>query len=221
MKSETIKKINTFGKVGYIICKMAKIAMMIATIACLVGAILMCFVPKDAVKIELSTSDSAVVTINSDFDLAKFLDLNSADGIIEIGNKTYQIVPNDFDEPITFTSTVNISNFKWICFAYMAVCVAFMFVSYFAEKLCRYFKDCETPFTTEISGQLAKLAWSLIPTCILASFIQSIVEALFMGTSDMSFNFDLITVLLILCVFMLSYIFKHGAALQTESDELL
>ncbi len=221
MKSETIKKINTFGKVGYIICKIGKIVVMIAAIACLVGGILMCFVPTDAVKIELSTTNSAVVTINGDFDLAKFLDLNSADGIIEIGNKTYQIVPNDSDEPITFTSTVNISNFKWICFACMAVCVAFMFVSYFAEKLCRYFKDCETPFTTEISGQLTKLAWSLIPTCVLGSLMQSFTESMLMGTLDLTIGVDLITVLLILCVFMLSYIFKHGAALQTESDELL
>ncbi len=221
MKSETIKKINTFGKVGYIICKISKIAVMIAAIACLIGGILMCFVPKDAVKIELSTSDSAVVTINSDFDLAKFLDLNSADGIIEIGNKTYQIVPNDSDEPVTFTSTVNISNFKWICFACMAVCVVFMLVFYFAEKLCGYFKDCETPFTEEISKQLTKLAWSLIPTCVLGSLMQSFTEAMLMGKFLISVNINLETVLLILCVFMLSYIFKHGAALQTESDELL
>ncbi len=221
MKNETIKKINKLGKAGYIICKIGKIAVMIAAIACLVGGILMCFVPKDVVKIELVSSNSAVVTINSDFDLAKFLDLNSADGIIEIGNNTYKIVPNDSDEPVTFTSTVNISSFKWICFAGAIFCAALFFVCYFSEKLCGYFKDCETPFTEEISGQLTKLAWSLIPTCIITSFISSIVESLFVGTFDLTFSFDLITVLLILCVFMLSNIFKHGAALQTESDELL
>ncbi len=221
MKSETIKKINTFGKIGYIICKIGKIVVMIAAIACLVGGILMCFVPKDAAKIELISSNSAVVTINGDYDISKFVDIDGEDGIIEIGNNTYKIVSNDSDESVTSTSTVYISNFKWICFAGIIACAVLFFVFYFAEKLCRYFKDCETPFTTEISGQLTKLAWSLIPTCVLGSLMQSFTESMLMGKFLISVNIDLITVLLILCVFMLSYIFKHGAALQTESDELL
>lgn len=221
MKSETIQKINTFGKVGYIICKIGKIAVMIAAIACLVGGILMCFVPKNVAKIELTTTNSAVITVNSDFDFSKLFNLDAEDGIFKVGNNTYQIVLSNSDVPVSHTSTVYLSNLKWLCFACAVVCVAFLFVFYSAEKLCRYFKDCETPFTEAITGQLTTLAWSLIPAYILTSFIEPMVESFFTGTADWTFNLDLITVLLILCVFMLSYIFKHGTALQTESDESL
>ncbi len=221
MKSETIKKINTFGKIGYIICKIGKIAVMIAAIACLVGGILMCFVPKEAVKIELTTSNTAVIKLDNSYDLSKILDLDIENGILEIGENTYKVIDNEADGSAEITSVFYISNFKWICFAGIIACTVLFFVFYFAEKLCGYFKDCETPFTEEISKQLTKLAWSLIPTCVLGSLMQSFTEAMLMGKFSISVNINLETVLLILCVFMLSYIFKHGAALQTESDELL
>lgn len=220
MKNETIKKINTFGKVGYIICKIGRIAIMIAAISCLVGGILMCFVPKDAAAVELTTSNSAVITMNSGFDISAFLDLDVEDGFLEIGNSTYKIILNDGDAPASFTSTVYLSNFKWVCFAGVIACAVLFFVFYFAEKLCHHFKDCETPFTEEISRQLTKLAWSLVPTCVLGSLMQSFTESMLTSTVDVTLDMDLIMVLLILCVFMLSYIFKHGAALQTESDGL-
>ncbi len=220
MKNETIKKINTFGKVGYIICKIGKIAVIISAIACLIGGIIMSFIPKNAVSIELTTSNTAIIKIDEKFDLTGLLDIDEDDVVVKIGDNTYSIV-GSADTPATVTTTVYISNFKWICFACFAVCVAIMFVFHFAEKLCRCFKDCETPFTEEISKQLTKLAWSLIPVSILTSFIGSITESVLMGNFNLTFSIDLITVLLILCVFMLSYIFKHGTILQNESDELL
>ncbi len=221
MKSETIKKINTFGKVGYIICIIGKIGSVIAAVACLVGGILMCFAPRESAKIELKTSNSAVVVLNEDVHFSGVFELGAVDGTFIIGDNTYKIVPNDSDEAATMTSTVDSANFKWICFACMVVCVAIVFVFHFAKKLCSDFKSCETPFTEAISRELTKLAWSLIPACVLTSLIGSVVESLFMGTLNLMFSIDLVTVLLILCVFMLSYIFKHGTALQTESDELL
>ncbi len=220
MKSETIKKINTFGKVGYIICKIAKIAMMIATIACLVGAVLMCFVPKEAVKIELTTSNTAVIKLDDSYDLSKILDLDIEDGILEIGDNTYSVV-GGADAPETVTKTVYISNFKWILFAASLGCFSVLVAFYFAEKLCKSFKDCETPFTEEVSGVLMKFAYSLIGVGVLGMIGESVVDSFFANSFLIGIDVDLGTVLLILCVFMLSFIFKHGTALQIQSDETL
>ncbi len=220
MKSETIKKINTFGKVGYIICKIGKITLMIATIACLVGAVLMCFVPNEAVKIEVTTSNTAVIQLDDNYDLSKILDLDIEDGIIEIGENTYSVV-GDADAPATMTSTLYVSNLKWILFATALACFSVLVAFYFAEKLCKAFKDCETPFTEEISGRLMKFAYSLIGVSVLGMLGESVIDSFLTNEFLIGIDIDLGAVLLILCVFMLSYIFKHGAALQTESDELL
>ncbi len=220
MKNETIKKINTLGKVGYIICKIGKIAMMIATIACLVGAVLMCFVPKEAVKIELTTSNTAVFKLDDSYDLSKILDLDIEDGILEIGDNTYSVV-GGADAPETITKTVYISDFKWILFAATLGCFSVLVAFYFAEKLCKSFKDCETPFTEEVSGVLMKFAYSLIGVGALGMIGESVVNSLFTNKFMIGIDIDLGTVLLILCVFMLSFIFKHGTALQVQSDETL
>ncbi len=220
MKSETIKKINTFGKIGYIICKIGKIALMIATIGCLVGAILMCFVPKDAVKIELTTSNTAVINLDSKYDISRFFDLEIDDGILEIGDNTYSVV-GGADAPETVTKTVYISNFKWILFAGALGCFTVVVAFYFAEKLCKSFKDCETPFTEEVSGGLMKFAYSLIGAAVVGMLGESVVDSFFANRFLIGIDIDLGTVLLILCVFMLSFIFKHGTALQVQSDETL
>ncbi len=220
MKSETIKKINTFGKVGYIICKIGKIAMMIATIACLVGAILMCFVPKEAVKIELTTQNTAVVYFDSKYDLSRFFDLEIDDGILEIGENTYAVV-GDEDAPATVTSTLYVSNLKWVLFASVLGCFTVLVAFYFAEKLCKAFKDCETPFTEEVSGGLMKFAYSLIGVGVIGMLGESVIDSFLANKFLIGIDLDLVTVLLVLCVFMLSFIFKHGTALQAESDETL
>ncbi len=221
MKNQTIKKINTFGKIGYIICKIGKIALMIATIACLVGAFLTCFIPKEAVKIELTTSNTAVIKFDDRYDLPKILDLDIEDFILEIGENTYKVIDSQTDGSAEVTTVFYVSNLKWVLFAAALSLFAVVVVFYFAEKLCKSFKECETPFTKEVSDILTKLAYSLVGmgvvSLVVASVVNSVLSNGFVFTVDVNF----ITVLLILCVFTLSYIFKHGVALQTESDELL
>ncbi len=221
MESQTIKKINTFGKVGYVICKIGKIAMMVAAIACFVGAIIMCFVPKEAAKIELTTSNTAIVRLDEDLSLSRLFDLDIEDGVLEIGENTYKVIANDTDEPTTVTKTIYISNIKWILFAAVLGFFVILVAFYYGEKLCKAFKDCETPFTAEISGGLMKLAYSLIGVGVMGMFAESIAASFLMGEFLVDFDLSLTTVLLILCVFMLSFVFKYGTALQKESDETL
>ncbi len=220
MKNETIRKINTFGHIGYVICKICKIAMMIATVGCLVGAVLMCFVPKDAVKIELTTSNAAVITLDDRYDLSKILDLDVEDSILEIGENTYSVV-GDADAPATVTSTLYFSSLKWVLFAAALGCFTVFVAFYFAEILCKSFKECETPFAEEVSGGLMKFAYSLIGVGVVGMLGEAAMDSFLTNEFLIGIDIDLGTVLLILCVFMLSFIFKHGTALQAQSDETL
>lgn len=221
MKTNTIAKINKLGKAGYVICKIGRVALMIAAVSCLVGAVLMCFVPREAVKLELTTANSAVIYLDDSIDFIKPFDLDIDDGVLEIGQNTYKVITNDIDEPAETTTVFHLSSMKWLLLCGVIACLIAYITLYYASKLCDNFKNCVTPFTEEISAGLTKLAWSLIPLCLVAPFMETLAESLLSGEFDFLINVDLVSVLLILCVFMLSYIFKYGTALQTESDETL
>ena len=64
MKNEVISKINTIGKAGNIISKIAKIIMIIGLVGCIVGTVLLSFIPKDFVTFNMS--GDAVITVNTD-----------------------------------------------------------------------------------------------------------------------------------------------------------
>ncbi len=218
MKNETIKKINTFGKAGYILCKIVKIGALIAAIICFVAGAITCFVPRDTAKIELTTSNTAVVQFDDKLD-SEFI--NNAGGFLRIGDYTYQLVENEHDEVGIETTTFYTSDMKWIffssAFVVLGVCIAF----YYGEKLCVHFKNCETPFSCATSQVLMKLAYSLIGLYLLNTVAQSSVDSIFLGKFSFTLELDLVAILLVLCVFMLVFIFKHGTILQAESDELL
>ncbi len=221
MKNDTILKINKLSKVGYILSSIGKVALMIAAIACLVGSILMCFVPKEAASIQLSVASSAVIQVDESISFTNLASLDSEGGILELGQNRYQIVTNDKENPDALETTFYLSDVKWILFGGVFTCVAACVSFFFAGKLCAWFKECDTPFSEEISTGLVKLVWSLIPLCMVTSVMESAVDSLGTGRWDLVIGVDLTTVLLILCVFLLSYIFKYGTVLQIESDETL
>ena len=64
MKNEVISKINTIGKAGNIISKIAKVIMIIGLVGCIVGTVLLSFIPKDFVTFNMS--GDAIITVNTD-----------------------------------------------------------------------------------------------------------------------------------------------------------
>jgi hypothetical protein len=64
-------------------------------------------------------------------------------------------------------------------------------------------------------------AWVLIPWCVLGGAFESFMATAFTSNIRTGFNIDIPTVIVILLLFGLAYVFKYGAVLQTESDETL
>ena len=92
---------------------------------------------------------------------------------------------------------------------------------HFVEKLCKLFRDCETPFTAEISETIKKLAIAIIPMAFFSNLSESVTNSAMSGKVNIVIGVDLMTILLVLLVFMLSRIFSYGTVLQQESDETL
>ncbi len=214
-----IQKINTLGKVGDIICKILKVILVIGAVVCFVCGILMCFVPRDAVKLELSSANTAIVHLNEKFDIIKKLDLDLDDETLKIGEHSYQIV--DDGELDLESHTLYLSDVKWVLFAGILACAAAWVFFHYAGKLCACFRYCTTPFTEEASKGLTRLAWSLVPMAVVGSLMEGFAGAALLGDGDVSVSVNLETVFAVLCLFLLSYVFKHGTALQTQADETL
>ncbi len=216
----TIGKINALGRIGHIICLIGKIFTMIGAIACLAGALIMCFIPRNAVVIEFVSENSALVMIDGDINLSSFLEMDGTDLSIEWGDNTYKFVGAD-GEPITEKTTFHLADIKWILFTAVIVCAVAHIVFSFGDKLCVCFEKCDTPFTEEISKGLFRLAIALLSMSIMSSLVGSVAESVIGGKFDISISIDLSVVLTVLCIFMLSFIFKHGTKLQKEFDETL
>ncbi len=218
MENKSLSKINTMGKVGYIIATIGKITLEIAAIACLVGGILLCFVDEQTMQITVSTANGISVVMFGDT-VTPIIDIDNSG--IEIGNRHFEIITNPDKSPTTTNVTYRITDAKWFFFGGAVSCVVAYIVFRFAAILFRHFRSCATPFTEEISKGLMNLAFSLIPLTVIHALMESITNSIITGRFNISLNIDLTYVLLVLCVFMLSIIFKYGTELQAQSDETL
>lgn len=220
MENQMIGKINTLGKVGSILCKICKVVIIVGVIACLVGGILLCFVPREAARLDLTSRNAVTVHLDEKYDVLHLVDFDEGDGVLKLGNHTYQIVDDDNQE-LVVKRTFYVSDMKWLLFAGIIALAVLYLPFYYGDKLCSAFRTCATPFTQKISQGLRNPAWSLVPVAVVSSLAECVSDSLLSGDWDLSIGLDVSTVLLVLCIFMLSAIFKYGTALQTQSDETL
>ena len=223
MKNETILKINKMGNAGAIIAKIMKIILIIAAVACIVGSGILLMLPREAASITLV--HDATVKLNLDYD--HIVDMDAAEGIFELNGITYQmdkVTANGNQLAATMKSdetTVYAKDGLWVLIAAFVVLICGIIVAHLVEQLCKTFRNCETPFTEDISNQLKKVAISLIPLGILAPMVENGVDGFLAGKVDVVISVDLLTVFLVVMIYMLAAIFSYGTALQQESDETL
>ena len=223
MKNEVILKINKMGKVGEIIAKIIKIILMIAAVACIVGSGLLMMIPREAASITMSYD--AVVKLDTDY--AHIIDMDSDMIELEINDTPFDaddmmLDGNQMSAELTSDpTTIYAKDALWVLIAAVVFIACCIVAAHLVEKLCKTFRDCETPFTEAISDQLKKVAISLIPVAVLAPIVENGVDGFMTGQVNIVLSVDLLTVLLVVVIFMLASIFRYGAALQQESDETL
>ena len=236
MKNEVISKINTIGKAGNIISKIAKVIMIIGLVGCIVGTVLLSFIPKDFVTFNMS--GDAVITVNTDnmplFEIINFgdevhIDKNEDDLSVkwDINDVAYIVseleqngnVINMYAEAESYK--IDISSFKWFLIPVIVFMISALVVVHFIGILCKKFQYCSTPFTEDIVKAIKNLAISIIPMALLQSVTESITNSMMAGDIDIVVGVDLMTVILVILIFLLAAIFNYGTMLQKESDETL
>lgn len=236
MKNEIMSKVNKIGNAGQIIANIAKVVIAIGAIACLVSGIILMVLPDDMVvihvdgkaaveinmpmvgeQIVMDTGDGPTVAIGA----------VSTEGSLELNGVEYGVVgmtptENGFlMEAEADSYTLRFNQLTNVVFLAAVNCAAMWVVMHFVAKLCKLFKECETPFTEEIVQMLKKVAIALIPMAFLSNLTTSVTDSIMSGNVNIVIGVDMTTILLVLLVFMLSAIFSYGTMLQQESDETL
>ena len=88
------------------------------------------------------------------------------------------------------------------------------------EKLFSNIKNNKTPFTLENINYIKKISYLMI-ALIIASSIPGTIMNILIGANDGENVFELMTILEILIIFSMSYIFEYGYELQKDSKGIM
>lgn len=235
MKEQAIKKINKMGKVANIITTICKVCVIIGIVGALIGTIVCAVLPADLVTMKFSGDATVVVSMEAveklsgesidEEELRKEL---FESGNLSVDGKDYDmteitlegknlIVKADAEKPASIT----LGDIAKVCGTVVVLLAVILVTLFFIGNLCKAFRDCQTPFEENVIKKMTAFAYSLIPMVIVEGVAES-VTMFFMGKADgVGIEFDPGTVIVVLVIFALVYVFKYGAMLQQESDETL
>ena len=228
--NNTIKKINTIGKVSSGVIILGKIILIIGFVATLITGIAMLTVPGDFISADVNAD--AEIHINGD-DLPFMFA-----GSVEDMSKELQDIDVDFsdftlnvtdisesDSELGLLMDMHLFNLdgKTIAVAIgvgMILSALFLAVVYiimiFAHKLAKALATCQSPFEEGVVKSMKRFAFSMIPWAVLCCFDGSAVNGVNIGI-----NIDVVSILVVAMIIVLVYIFDFGAQLQRDADETL
>lgn len=230
MKTEAIQKINKIGKISNVITLIAKILVGIGMVLSIIGAVICFVIPESMLKMsvvgevvmEVDYSALGVTIPQNQMKLAKDV----------LASEISEDEKNDFSEfDITEEKVMlrgdledysfTMRDVAWLVVLAMIALVMTFVTLIFVGGLCKAFRDCNSPFETNVIRKMQNLAIALIPWTITSTVTNSVSESIKNSRLSLSFTVDLGVILVVLIVLVLVYIFKYGALLQQESDETL
>ena len=224
MKNETVKKINTLGKIMRILLNITKALLIVATVAIVVMGIgFGIFLPSDSLK-----SKGSVIwqVVEDDTNIPSFLGddfFNIEEGEEKVDTDAFKLeykstaTPSEENEKVTtYDVTGSYSQddivpvkimFAVVCTFAAVICVTFIIALIFGSRLAKAFEKCDSPFEAKVLKAMKAFAFSLIPWAIIKA-----------GSGSAS---GVSAIIFVLVAIMFSYIFSYGAQLQKESDETI
>lgn len=234
MKEQAISRIKKMGKAGVIILNILKVVMILAIVGCVIGTIAYAVLPKNLLTMRFS--GDATVTIDLDaVEQMTGMSVSEAQlreqlssGDMTVDGKEYVVNQISLegrnmviDTQAEMPRIIQLSNLTFVCLSGLVLCIASLVSMIFAGKVCKAFRDCQSPFEENVIKRMQYFAYSLIPTVLLESVVSGSIGYFLGNTDGIGINLNVSTILVVLVVFALVYVFKYGALLQQESDETL
>ena len=223
-RDDTIKKIQTAGKVTRIVGLILAILGFVAVGVMSVGAVFSACIPES--WLQISVKGEATVEIGSSLGIwdkvlqairdkggsldSEYGNLVAGEDVL-IGTLTLPLLG---DLPLT----------KLIAFALFLGAVQMTIYSViliFISRFGKVLQTSETPFSPKCIKCLKIVAYVLLVWSIVGGIVGMVSRGWLTGRFMMGFSVDFGMLLLALAFLMVVYIFQYGAKLQKESDETL
>ena len=195
--------ISLIGKIGGIVLKVAIPFIIIA----------MLLIPYLVTNVEIQENKLSFKTDN-----IKLID----DSKVEVFN----IILLDVEDSMSSGEIIDIfnNNSKYEIIGYLEAGFVFLLVDLiimiiilnYVEKLFTNIKDNNTPFTLDNVNYIKRMSYLLI-ALIIISPLTGTLFGLILGVSESGEGFELMSILEILIIFSMSYIFEYGYEIQKDS----
>ena len=195
--------ISLIGKIGAIVLKVAIPFIILAMI----------LVPYVINNVEINNNEIGFKTEN-----IKIIDKNKIE-IHDIIVGEFDIEDEDYDIIKMFNNNSNVKIIGYIeaglVFLLVDIFIMIVILSY-VEKLFNNIKNNNTPFTLDNVTFIKKISYLMIALIIITPISGVIFNSL-LGLSDGNNPFELMSILEILIIFSMSYIFEYGYEMQKDS----
>ena len=195
--------ISLIGKIGAIVLKIAIPFIILAMI----------LVPYIINNVEIKNNEIGFKTEN-----IKIIDENKIE-IHDIIVSEFDIEDEDYDVIEMFNNNSNAKIIGYIeaGLVFLLIDIIIMiFILKCVEKLFNNIKNNNTPFTLDNVTFIKKISYLMIALIIITPISGVIFDSL-LGLSDGNSPFELMSILEILIIFSMSYIFEYGYEMQKDS----
>ena len=196
--------ISLIGKIGGIVLKVAIPFLVIA----------MLLIPYIINNVKIDNNEISFKTEN-----IKLLENND----IQIHNVIVMGIDKNITNEQLITMFNNNSNAKIICYIELALLfliidlIIMIIVFRYVEKLFNNIKNNNTPFTLDNVNYIKKISYLMISLIIIIPIADVLFNAIF-NSNNIDSVFDLLSILEILILFSMSYIFEYGYEIQKDSN---
>ena len=205
------KEVKTLSNVISLIGKIGAIVLKVAIPFIILGMIL---VPYIVNNVEINNNEIEFKTEN-----IKIIDENKIE-IHDIIVGEFEIEDKDYDVIEMFNNNSNTKIIGYIeaglVFLLVDIVIMIIILTY-VEKLFNNIKLNNTPFTLDNVTFIKKISYLMIALIIITPIAGMIFNSL-LGLSDCNSPFELMSILEILIIFSMSYIFEYGYEMQKDSQ---
>ncbi len=213
LKSDQQRKMKGLSKAISIIAKIARIACLVS-IPIIIASMIILGVVTSKIEVknnELVFNGNEVIKIEEKDDKISLTVDDST--ITELNNQSEIVKLKEF---LKSNSKVLIIGYIEVGFLFLIVSLILVSIMLKAlENLFNNINQGDTPFTLENVGYIKKMAYLMIVVTILPSIMGVIFEVIL--KMDLNVGFELFSLVEILFLFSIAYIFQYGYEIQLDS----
>lgn len=216
-KREKQKKMKGLSSAIAIISKISRIAVLVA-----IPAIVATMIILGVLTSKMEFRDDILSFRGLDEEIRLVIDDDNSK--IMVNGKTVLDNIKDPNNTIKIFRDIINNNSKYVLIGYMELGFIFLLISLVfiykmlkhLEQLFNNIKKGDTPFTLENVSHIKKMSYLMILVTLLPSFGGAIFEIL-LGL-DLNVGFEMFTLLEVLFLFSIAYIFEYGYEIQLDSN---